>query len=181
MKDQTEEKEFPSEAEGIPQDNAVVKWWKSRKHKARRKAQMTGLKMVRALQIKDRTAEEKTPMESGAERDAAQLFRKMLKDPHAEVFVSPKVGKCYIRNVKKSRLLILSKRNMRIFNHVYSQDISLGEKVVDSLEEIFLTEVERRRQAMEDEYQGNVRHSIKTLIIEVEEENTERELEDGGQ
>ena len=128
------------------------------KHKIKRLIQRSIISMIKSLNTDNRE-----PVDD-SEFDASIIFRLTLKDPNSEVLISPRVGKHYIRNEQRKMLLILENESLNIINHVYGYNVNLRTKTYNSLRNLFLIEVEKRRKQMEDEYKDNVRQSLKTII-----------------
>jgi hypothetical protein len=116
-------------------------------HKFKRVSQRLAIKISRAL----------SPIENNgtkfgeAEMDAALIFRKMIKDPDSELLISPLSNKKFI-------------------NHVFSYNIDISQKTNISLNGSFEVEIENRRMAMEKSFRENVKHSLKTIMIKLNEQ-----------
>jgi hypothetical protein len=135
-------------------------------HKFKRVSQRLAIKISRAL----------SPIENNgtkfgeAEMDAALIFRKMIKDPDSELLISPLSNKKYIKNDSKRLLLILTGYELTIINHVFSYNIDISQKTNISLNGSFEVEIENRRMAMEKSFRENVKHSLKTIMIKLNEQ-----------
>lgn len=137
-----------------------------RAHKLKRITQKFGIKFTRMM----------NPLESGkfsqSEREAASIFRKLLKEPESELLTSPLSGKYYLRAEDKSILLVLGNGQISIVNHVYGYNVPLSQKCEKLLTVNFLEEVEDRRTKMETEYNSNIQHSLKTIIKNLNEKRS---------
>jgi hypothetical protein len=130
-------------------------------HKLRRLFQRLGIRMTRAMNPID------TTQYSESEREAILIFRRLLKVPESDILTSPLTGKYYIRT--EDLLVVLGNGRVSIVNHVYGYDIPLSQRAERKLIDMFLEETEKRRSAMEQEYRGNVQHSLKTIISRLDE------------
>jgi hypothetical protein len=137
-----------------------------RAHKLKRFTQKFGIKFSRVM----------NPLDSGklsqSEREAASIFRKLLKEQESELLTSPLSGKYYLRAEDKSILLVLGNGQVSIVNHVYGYNVPLSQKCEKSLTISFLEEVEDRRSKMESEYNSNIQHSLKTIIKNLNEKGS---------
>ena len=73
-------------------------------HKIKRVSQKLGIRIARAMDPINK--DERTNTDS-AERDASQVFRKMVKSENSELLISPISNKKYVKNDDKQVLLIL--------------------------------------------------------------------------
>jgi hypothetical protein len=67
-------------------------------------------------------------------------------------------------------LVILGNGQVSIVNHVFGYNVPLSQKAEGKMKDMFLDEVEKRREAMEQEFTANVRHSLKTIINRLDHE-----------
>lgn len=133
------------------------------KHKLKRFIQKVGIKSTRMMNPIN-----SEPL-STSEREALIIFRKLLGDPDSELLTSPLSGKFYLRSPDRGMLLVLGVGNLSIVNHVYGYDVRLSQKSEKMLIDVFLNEVENRRKKMEEEYNKNIQHSLKTIIENLHE------------
>ena len=130
-------------------------------HKIKRVSQKLGIRIARAMDPINK--DERTNTDS-AERDASQVFRKMVKSENSELLISPISNKKYVKNDDKQVLLILDDYQITLINHVFSYTIRRSQKTARNLVDTFNVETERRRLEMEAEFKTNVRHSLQTII-----------------
>jgi hypothetical protein len=104
-----------------------------------------------------------------AEKDAAVIFRKMIKCQESELLMSPISQKQYVRNDEKRILLILDNYELTVINHVFSYNIRISQRTNKSLNEAFNIELEKRRLEMEVSFKENVKHSLKTILVKIDE------------
>ena len=130
-------------------------------HKTRRFFQRLGIRLTRAMNPID------TTRYSESEHEAIVIFRRLLKDADSDILTSPLSSKYYIRT--EDLLVVLGHGRISIVNHVYGYDIPLSQRAEKKLVDLFLEETEKRRSQMEEEYRGNVQHSLKTIIHRLDE------------
>lgn len=132
-------------------------------HTLKRIAQRFGIRFSRMM----------NPLDSSrmtqSEREASAIFRKLVKESESELLTSPLSGQYYIRSEDKSMLIVLGNGQISIVNHVYGYNVPLSQKCERSLTDVFLAEVEFRRNQMEQEYRNNVQHSLQAIIKNLNE------------
>jgi hypothetical protein len=109
---------------------------------------------------------------SKTERDAMIIFNTLVNDPGSELFIHPANTKFYIKSAKTGIFLTMSSsvaNEISIINHVYGYNVKTSDRVIKNLTKIFLAEVEKRRMDMENEYLGNIEHSIHTIAKTIKE------------
>jgi hypothetical protein len=127
-------------------------------HKIKRFFQKIGLKINKLFNMK-RSEELVTP----GEREAIGILNRLTKDSEVDLLTCPNTGKYYVKCNKKQMLVVICHREINIINHVYSYTVHLSEKSERVIRDIFLDEVERRRDIMEKEFRASVTHSLKTI------------------
>lgn len=137
----------------------------ARLHRAKRLSQRLGIKISRILDP-DISSSERI---GESERDAAMIFRKMLKLDESELLMSPISQKKYVKNDAAQILLILDSYELTVINHIFSYNIRMSSKNVKSLSDAFNTEIEKRRLEMEESFRENVKHSLKTIMVKIDE------------
>lgn len=133
-------------------------------HFAKRFLQKVGIKLTRLMnqgQSKGMTE---------AEREAGGILRKLMSDGETDLLTSPTTGKYYLKCEKRSMLLVIGDGELSIINHVYGYNVHLSQRVESLFREQFLDEVEKRREAMEAEFRTSVKHSLKEIYKNLENE-----------
>lgn len=138
---------------------------KSSIHKFKRISQRVGIKIHRLMDTTDR----EMTSSGEAEKDAAVIFRKMIKDIDSELLMSPISQKKYVRNEETRILLILDNYELTVINHVFSYNIRISQRTNRSLTDAFNVELEKRRLEMENGFKENVKHSLKTIITKIDD------------
>jgi hypothetical protein len=125
-------------------------------HKSKRFFQKLGLKIHK--NFKGKGLEPTT-----GERESTAIVNRLTKDPDSELLTCPNSGKYYIKCNKKHMLIVIGYREINIINHVYSYTVHLTDKTESNIRNLFLDEVEKRRDLMEQEFRSSVTHSLKTI------------------
>lgn len=97
------------------------------------------------------------------EREATAIVSRLSKDSDSELLTCPNSGKYYIKCNKKHMLIVIGHKEINIINHVYSYTVHLSEKTESNIRNLFLDEVEKRRDLMEQEFKSSVTHSLKEI------------------
>ena len=132
-------------------------------HRFRRLSQKLSIKLLRAFNPLDRERPEK----NSSELDAALLFKKMLVKADSELLISPLSGRYFLKNDRKQILIILTEYELVVINHVFGYNIKISQKLQRSLYQAFVSEVEQRRTAMENAFRQNVKHSLQSIISQI--------------
>lgn len=135
-------------------------------HRFKRLSQRVSIKIHRML---DPTTGRTETRSGEAEKDAAVIFRKMIKCQDSELLMSPISQKQYVRNDERHILLILDSYELTVINHVFSYNIRISPKTNKTLSEAFNIELEKRRLDMEISFKENVKHSLKTILVKIDE------------
>ena len=138
----------------------------SRMHRFKRLSQLLALRIAKAL---DPTTIKSNNFDN-SEREAASVFKKMIKVSNSELLISPVLGKHYVKNDENHILIIMDQNELTVINHVFGYNISLSPKTYKTLYNAFIEEVELRRNEMEASFRNNVKHSLKTLITKIDEQ-----------
>ena len=134
-------------------------------HRFKRLSQQTSIKAYRLL---NPTSPVET-ISGEAERDAAFIFRKMIKRQESDLLISPICQNQYVRNDEKKILLILEKYELTVINSVVSYNIRISQRTNKALNDAFNIELEKRRLEMELSFKENVKHSLKTILVKIDE------------
>jgi hypothetical protein len=128
------------------------------KHKFRRAMQKVALKITRLL-----NHESSKQYHTEYDRESYAICNKLMHDSESILLMSPISGKRYIKNDKMQIFVILERSMITIVNHQYSYNIEVWGKPMHRIERLFDVEVEKRRQAMENEIRSNVKHSLSNI------------------
>ena len=133
-------------------------------HLTKRFFQKIGIRFIRMMNI------DRVKGMTEAEREAGGILRKLMADEETELLTSPTTGKYYIKCNRRSMLLVLGDGELSIINHVYGYNVHLAQRVENLFRDQFLDEIENRRESMESEFRNSVKHSLKEIYKNLENE-----------
>ena len=135
------------------------------KHRIKRFLQKVALK---AINLSTYNGKSKTTHEY--ERECFSICRALIKQENSIMLMSPISGKRYIESDDKQLFIIIEHNQITIVNHQYSYHIDLWGKPMERLTKMFDIEVEKRREAMENEIRSNVKHSLSNIFKTIRRE-----------
>lgn len=100
---------------------------------------------------------------SAGEKEALAIVNRLVKDNESDLLTCPNSGKYYIKCGKKKMLIVIGHKEINIINSVYSYSVHLTDRTESNIRNVFLDEVEMRRDKMEQEFRASVTHSLKTI------------------
>jgi hypothetical protein len=115
----------------------------------------------------DLDAMEKKKFEHEAE--ALQICKKLIKSEDSILLMAPISGKRFVKNEKIGIYIIIEGHIVKVINHIYSYNVYLGEKAWKKLINFYDDEIEQRRMKFEAEITSNIKHSLKNILIEIDE------------
>lgn len=105
------------------------------------------------------------------EAETIAISRSLIKKPDSELLISPLSGKRFIKNSQSQIYFIIQDDNVEIINHTYSYHVKISLNGYQRLSMAFDSEVESRRMIMENEIRSNVKHSLKSILKTLSNEN----------
>jgi hypothetical protein len=108
---------------------------------------------------------------SAGEREALAIVNKLIKDSESDLLTCPNSGKYYIKSSKKKMLIVIGHKEINIINSIYSYAVHLTDRTENNVRNVFLDEVELRRDKMEQEFKSSVTHSLKTIYQNLSNES----------
>jgi len=102
--------------------------------------------------------------------ECIKIVKELVSKEDTTLLISPISEKKYMRNEKLGISVIMSKYRVQVINHVYSYDVTLGDKAWQKVLSLFDNETESRRMRFEREIVSNVRHSFKTILTQINEQ-----------
>ena len=99
---------------------------------------------------------------------AIQICQKLILNPNSKLTNAPISFKRFIKNDNNNMFIVINNRIISLINHVYCYNVYI-ESTEHYLEicEIFDNEMEKRRQALEDEIKNNIQHSLKEILKKI--------------
>lgn len=116
------------------------------------------------------------------ERYLMIIVRKLLNSQESELLMVPDMSKFYIKS-ETNGIFVVADFNTNVasvINHKFGYDIKMkNARVLKYVVGNFTTVVEKRRQEMENEYRGNIQHTLSSVLnnIKVEKPKTEKNEE----
>lgn len=100
------------------------------------------------------------------ERNLMVLVKKLISKPDADLMLTPHMHKAYIVSADKQLFVCIDFNNSfaSVINHKFGHNIPFSPRVSMFLDKHFSDEVEKRRQAMENEFRNNVQFSLAAII-----------------
>lgn len=105
------------------------------------------------------------------EAETIAISRSLIKRQDSELLISPLSGKRFIKNANLQIYFIIQNDVVEIINHTYSYHVKISLNGHQRLSKVFDSEVEARRMMMEDEIRSNVKHSLKSILKTLSNEN----------
>lgn len=112
---------------------------------------------------------------SKTERESMIIFSSLIKHPTSELLIHPNHDKYYIKSTSTGIFITLTSlgtmnsTEISIINHVYGYNVRLGQRASNVMIKAFLTEVNKRRLQMEDDYNSNIQHSLHHIAKTIKE------------
>jgi hypothetical protein len=103
------------------------------------------------------------------EIEAIQICKKLIMTNESILLMAPISGKRFVKNEKMGIYVILEGRGVKVINHIYSYNVILGDKAWNKLLSFYDDEIESRRIEFEKEITSNIKHSLKNILIEIDE------------
>ena len=94
---------------------------------------------------------------------------KLIKNEESILLMAPISGKRFVKNEKMGIYVILEGRSVKVINHIYSYSVVLSEKTQNKLISFYDDEIEKRRIEFEKEITANTKHSLKNILVEIDE------------
>ena len=103
------------------------------------------------------------------EGEALQICKKLIRAEGSILLMAPISGKRFVKNEKMGIYVILEGRSVKVINHIYSYSVVLSEKTQNKLISFYDDEIEKRRIEFEKEITANTKHSLKNILVEIDE------------
>jgi hypothetical protein len=105
------------------------------------------------------------------ERDAVIIFNALVKHHDSDLLIHPSHERYYIKSQQTGIFITIStyQPEISIVNHVYGYNVKISNRVLKSVVNTFITEVENRRIQMENEYKNNIQHSLNHIARTIKE------------
>lgn len=98
------------------------------------------------------------------EQTCIDICNKLVHKDNSHLTYAPKSTKRFIRNETYNMFIVIQDRTIHLINHVYSYSVYIeNTELYSNLLESFDTELEFRRQSLENEIRNNIQHSLKNI------------------
>lgn len=98
------------------------------------------------------------------EQTCIDICNKLVLKSNSILTFAPKSTKRFIKNDSYNMFIVIQDRTIHLINHVYSYSVYIeNTELYSDLIENFDTELELRRQSLEDEIRYNIQHSLKNI------------------
>jgi len=134
-------------------------------HVWRRRIQKIYIWIVRKFDIDYSNRSELLPHEG----DCVVLCKKLVKMRDSVILMTPLTDKRYIKNQRLQIYVIMQNQHVQIINNVHSYSVSLNQRSWKRLIDFYNVEMEERRLGFELEITSNIKHSLKTILDELEQ------------
>lgn len=121
--------------------------------------------------IRRKTAIPKDP-KSPYHHECIGICRKMLDHKDTILLIAPISSKRYMKNEKYGIYVVFHGKTVEVINHVYNYTVPLDDKTWDLMIEDFNYELEERRKEFESEISKNIKHSLKTILKSMDQNET---------
>lgn len=108
---------------------------------------------------------------SKTERDTIRIFNTLVSHPTSELLTDPLSDKYYIKSAKTGIFITIDVRltEISIINHVYGYNVKISNRTMRGMRTTILTEIEKRRYKLEEEYKSNIQHSLNHIAKTIKE------------
>jgi hypothetical protein len=94
-----------------------------------------------------------------------EICSKLIASNESLLTYAPISNKRFIKNDDKHMFIVIDSRMINLINHVYSYSVYIeNDQLYSKLIQTFDTELEKRRQKLEDEMRSNIQHSLKQIL-----------------
>jgi hypothetical protein len=108
-----------------------------------------------------------TEEELANDSESVQICRKLIQAEDSVLLMAPLSEKRYLKNERLGIYIIIQGSVVQVINHIYSYTVVLSEKSKVKLVKYYDDAIEKRRQEFEKEITSNVKHSLKTILSEI--------------
>jgi len=102
------------------------------------------------------------------EQTSVDICNKLIENQNSKLTFAPKSLKRFIKNDEFDMFIVIHNRTINLINHVYSYSVYIeSTDLYSDLIDKFDSELEKRRQDLEDEITNNIQHSLKSILEKV--------------
>ena len=138
--------------------------WQNTFHNFKRGLQKMYIHLHRKFSLPDSLS-----ARSEHEIECLSICKRLIKMEDSILLMTPLTDKRYIKNEQLGIYVIMEKHHVQVINHIYSYNVVLGEKAWNKLISFYDDEIEKRRIEFEKEITANIKHSLKNILVEIDE------------
>lgn len=103
------------------------------------------------------------------EQTCIDICNKLVLKTNSNLTYAPKSTKRFIKNDIYGMFIVIQDRTIHLINHVYSYSVYIeNTELYSDLIENFDSELERRRQNLENEIRSNIQHSLQNIYQRID-------------
>ena len=103
------------------------------------------------------------------EQSSIEICEKLIPKESSKLTFAPKSLKRFIKNDEYDMFIVINSSTIFLINHVYSYSVYIeNTDLYNRLIDEFDSELERRRQHLEDEIVNNIQHSLKNILNKID-------------
>ena len=100
------------------------------------------------------------------ERNAADIFFKIIKKPETELFYDILTDECYLKS--DNVYIFIENQNVKIINSIYKYDITISRELEKYLIRKFSIELNKRRICFKQEVIEKTQHSLEQILKDIQ-------------
>jgi hypothetical protein len=102
------------------------------------------------------------------EQYSVDICNRLIDNPNSHLTLAPKSFKRFIKNDNLDMFIVIQNRTINLINHVYSYNVYIeSEELYSSLVDKFDSELETRREELENQITNNIQHSLKNILEKI--------------
>lgn len=102
------------------------------------------------------------------EQYSIDICKELITRQSSKLSFAPKSLKRIIKNDESNMFILINNFTIHLINHVYSYNVYIeSSDLYSELLEIFDSELERRREELEFEITSNIQHSLKNMLLKL--------------
>jgi len=102
------------------------------------------------------------------EEFSIEICNNLIENLDSKLTFSPKSLKRFIRNDEFDVFIVIHEKTINLINHVYSYSVFIeSTELYNNLIEKFDSELEVRREELENEIKNNIQHSLQSILKKI--------------
>ena len=104
---------------------------------------------------------------NGYENISCAIVRKMISHPDSKFTIAPLSGKRYIVNKTIDIFIIIEDNKVEITNHIYHYVVSLSERDIKKITDLYDQKVEDQRLTYEDQIKSQITNTLQKIYDKI--------------